>query len=189
MPRLGRAGNLPSVEEDVRTDAGEEPELEAADEPTPELEVSHDRRTMFDHFRAHLMAGKPSPGLLIASQGAAIGQVVETIVYVWALADAHEAAVAGNDLRLHDIIIEAMRFDPLALGLPRIALTDWTIARGTRRATTIPKGATVLVKAATARISAPCFRAGRSATSYCPTDAGKSSTVPCPAISSACRAA
>lgn len=67
-----------------------------------------------------------------------------------ALADAHKAAVAGNDLRLHDIVIEAMRFDPLAPGLPRIALRDWTIARGTRRATTIPKGATVLAAFASA---------------------------------------
>jgi cytochrome P450 len=67
-----------------------------------------------------------------------------------ALADAHKAAVAGNDARLHDIVIEAMRFDPLAPGLPRIALTDWTIAHGTRRATTIPKGATVLAAFASA---------------------------------------
>src|SRR5262249_52173363 len=67
-----------------------------------------------------------------------------------ALADAHKAAVAGNDARLHDIVIEAMRFDPLAPGLPRIALADETIARGTRRATTIPKGATVLAAFASA---------------------------------------
>ena len=67
-----------------------------------------------------------------------------------ALADAHKAAVAGNDARLHDIVIEAMRFDPLAPGLPRIALNDWTVARGTRRATTIPKGATVLAAFASA---------------------------------------
>jgi cytochrome P450 len=67
-----------------------------------------------------------------------------------ALADAHKAAVAGNDARLHDIVIEAMRFDPLAPGLPRMALADWTIARGTRRATTIPKGAIVLAAFASA---------------------------------------
>jgi len=67
-----------------------------------------------------------------------------------ALAEAHNAAVAGDDARLHDIVIEAMRFDPLASGLPRIALTDWTVARGTRRATTIPKGATVLAAFASA---------------------------------------
>jgi cytochrome P450 len=84
-----------------------------------------------------------------------------------ALADAHKAAIAGNDARLHDIVIEAMRFEPLAPALPRIALTDWTIARGTRRATTIPKGATVLAAFASAmmderRIFEPHrFKAGR----------------------------
>jgi cytochrome P450 len=66
------------------------------------------------------------------------------------LADAHKAASAGNDARLHDIVLEAMRFDPLAPGLPRVALADWTIARGTKRATTIPKGATVFAAFASA---------------------------------------
>ena len=49
--------------------------------------VSHDRRTMIAHFRAHLAAGKSGPGLLIVSQGALIGDVVEALVYVWALAN------------------------------------------------------------------------------------------------------
>jgi hypothetical protein len=49
--------------------------------------VSHDRRTMLVHFRAHLAAGKSSPGIPFVSQGAQIGQVVEAIVYVWALCD------------------------------------------------------------------------------------------------------
>jgi hypothetical protein len=49
--------------------------------------VSHDRRTMTSHFRAHLAAGKSCPGLLIVSQGALIGHVVEALVYVWALSD------------------------------------------------------------------------------------------------------
>ena len=49
--------------------------------------VSHDRRTMIDHFRDHLVAGKSSPGLLIVSQGAVIGDVVEALVYGWALSD------------------------------------------------------------------------------------------------------
>ncbi len=47
--------------------------------------VSHDRRTMIDHFRDHLAAGKSSPGLLFVSQGSAIGDVVEAVLYVWAL--------------------------------------------------------------------------------------------------------
>jgi cytochrome P450 len=67
-----------------------------------------------------------------------------------ALADAHKAALEDNDAELHDIVVEAMRFDPLAPGLPRIALIDWTVARGTKRATTVPKGATVLAAFASA---------------------------------------
>jgi len=52
--------------------------------------VSHDRRTMLEHFRAHLAAGKSSPGVLIVSQGAPIGLVAEAIVYIWSLADPQE---------------------------------------------------------------------------------------------------
>ena len=49
--------------------------------------ISHDRRTMIAHFRAHVAAGKSSPGLLIVSQGALIGDVVDALVYVWALSN------------------------------------------------------------------------------------------------------
>ena len=52
--------------------------------------VSHDRRTMLDHLRAHLAAGKSSPGLLIVPQDASIGDVVEALVYIWALSDPRE---------------------------------------------------------------------------------------------------
>ncbi|MFN0107189.1 MAG: DUF5615 family PIN-like protein [Bryobacteraceae bacterium] len=52
--------------------------------------VSHDRRTMLNHFRDHLAAGKSSPGLLIVSQDAAVGDVVEAVVYVWSLSDPAE---------------------------------------------------------------------------------------------------
>lgn len=52
--------------------------------------VSHDRPTMIDHFRDHLSTGKSSPGLLIVSQGAAIGDVVQALVYLWALSDPAE---------------------------------------------------------------------------------------------------
>jgi cytochrome P450 len=91
-----------------------------------------------------VVGGPPQPPIVVP-------QAMEQLVRrADALADAHEAAVAGNDTRLHDIVIEAMRFDPLAPGLRRIALTDWTLARGTRRATTVPKGATVLAAFASA---------------------------------------
>ena len=49
--------------------------------------VTHDRRTMIDHFRDHVAGGKSSPGLLIVSQGSAISDVVDALLYVWALAD------------------------------------------------------------------------------------------------------
>ncbi len=52
--------------------------------------VSHDLRTMPDHFRSHLAAGKSSPGLLVVSQGASIGEVVEALVVLWAVADPSE---------------------------------------------------------------------------------------------------
>jgi hypothetical protein len=52
--------------------------------------VSHDRRTMLDHFRTRLAAGKSSPGVLIVSQGASIGLVAEAIVYVWSMSDPSE---------------------------------------------------------------------------------------------------
>lgn len=52
--------------------------------------VSHDRRTMIADFRKHLAADKSCPGLLIVSQGALIGDVVEALVHVWALCDPAE---------------------------------------------------------------------------------------------------
>ena len=52
--------------------------------------VSHDRRTMLDHFRTRLAAGKSSPGVLIVSQGASIGLVAEAIVYIWSMSDPSE---------------------------------------------------------------------------------------------------
>jgi len=52
--------------------------------------VSHDRRTMLDHFRHHLVAGKPSPGLLIVSQRTPIGLVAESIVLLWAVTNPAE---------------------------------------------------------------------------------------------------
>ncbi len=76
-----------------------------------------------------------------------------------ALAAATAAALADDDARLHDIVREAMRFDPLAPGLPRIAVQDWTLARGTRRARRIPAGATVIAAFASAMMDdrrVPC---------------------------------
>jgi cytochrome P450 len=60
------------------------------------------------------------------------------------LAEAQAAARANDDAALAGYVIEAMRFDPLAPGLPRIALKDWTIGAGTAHACKVPAGATIL---------------------------------------------
>jgi hypothetical protein len=66
--------------------------------------VSHDRRTMLNHFRDRLAAGRFSPGLLIVSQGVAIGSVVEAIIVLWSLsepADLHDQAYHLPSLTRH----------------------------------------------------------------------------------------
>jgi cytochrome P450 len=67
-----------------------------------------------------------------------------------ALAAAMAAAEANDDAPLWRIVREAMRFDPLAPGLPRVATVDWIVAQGTRRARRIPKGATMVAAIASA---------------------------------------
>jgi hypothetical protein len=58
--------------------------------------ITHDRRTMVDHFRNRLEEGKSSPGVFLLSQFAPIGPVVETLVMVWA---ASEPVEWQNQLR------------------------------------------------------------------------------------------
>ncbi|MFA6113558.1 MAG: cytochrome P450 [Sphingomonas sp.] len=61
-----------------------------------------------------------------------------------ALGGAQAAARADDDALLAGYVREAMRFDPLAPGLPRITLQDWTIAKGTKHEKLVPAGSTVL---------------------------------------------
>ncbi|MBC8167136.1 MAG: DUF5615 family PIN-like protein [Bryobacteraceae bacterium] len=49
--------------------------------------ITHDRRTMVDHFRTRMKEGKSSPGVFLLSQFAPIGPVVETLVSVWAASE------------------------------------------------------------------------------------------------------
>lgn len=67
-----------------------------------------------------------------------------------ALRGAQAAARAGDDVLLAGYVREAMRFDPLAPGLPRIALEEWTIAKGTKHQCTVPAGSTVIAAFASA---------------------------------------
>lgn len=43
--------------------------------------VSHDRRTMIEHFRNHLAEGKSSPGLLVVAQGASIAGLSPAVAH------------------------------------------------------------------------------------------------------------
>ena len=74
--------------------------------------VSHDRRTMLDHFRNCLAAGKSSPGILVASQGAPIGLVVEAIVLAWSISD-------PADCEIRPTTLPRYRFSCFRVDLPR----------------------------------------------------------------------
>ena len=96
-------------------------------------------------FLACMIVGGPPQPPMVVPQG--VEQLLRRPLW---LALAGTAARAGDDARLAAIFTEAMRFDPLAPGLKRTALADVTIAAGTRRATTIPAGATVVAAFASA---------------------------------------
>lgn len=49
--------------------------------------VTHDRRTMIEHFRNHLEQGKLSPGVFLVSQFAATSAVAEALVMVWSASE------------------------------------------------------------------------------------------------------
>jgi len=67
-----------------------DPELLEAAAVANRVLVSHDRRTMLNHFRSRLADGKSSPGLLVVSLNAPIALVVESIVVLWSVSDPAE---------------------------------------------------------------------------------------------------
>jgi hypothetical protein len=75
---------------DSRLRGVKDPELLEMTAVANRVLVSHDRRTMLNHFRGRLAAGKWSPGLLVIAQDAPIGPVVESIVILWSVSDAGE---------------------------------------------------------------------------------------------------
>ena len=67
-----------------------DPELLESAAVADRVLVSHDRRTMLNHFRDRLAVGKSSPGLLVVSQDAPIGPIVESLVVLWSVSDPSE---------------------------------------------------------------------------------------------------
>jgi cytochrome P450 len=60
------------------------------------------------------------------------------------LAAAQAAAASGDDALFSRYIFEALRFNPNNPGVFRLAAEEYTVAKGTLRATTIPKGSFVI---------------------------------------------
>jgi cytochrome P450 len=101
-----------------------------------------------DQIRTALMGfvvgGPPQPPMVVP-------QAMEQLLRrPDALLGAQTAARSGDDTLLAAYVLEAMRFDPLAPGLPRVALADAGIARGTGHAAKVAAGDTVLAAFASA---------------------------------------
>ncbi len=91
-----------------------------------------------------LVGGPPQPPMVVPQ---ALEQLLRRPD---ALAGAQRAARDNDDDLLRGYVMEAMRFDPLAPGLPRLTVRDGTIAQGLKRARSVPKGSTVLAAFASA---------------------------------------
>jgi cytochrome P450 len=107
-----------------------------------------------DQIRTSLMGfivgGPPQPPMVVP-------QAMEQLMRrPDALAGAQAAARAGDDESLAGYVFEAMRFDPLAPALPRVALGEATIAAGTSRARPVPSGANVMAAISSAMMDRRC---------------------------------
>src|SRR5688572_8136383 len=91
-----------------------------------------------------IVGGPPQPPMVVPQ---ALDQLLRRPD---ALAGARQAACDGDDALLAGHVFEAMRFDPLAPSLPRVALADAVIAAGTPRARTVAKGSALRVGMASA---------------------------------------
>lgn len=86
-----------------------------------------------------IVGGPPQPPMVVPQ---ALEQLLRRPA---ALAGAQAAALSGDDALLARYVFEAMRFDPLAPAMPRVAVADGVIAAGTPRARKVLKGTQLLV--------------------------------------------
>lgn len=94
-----------------------------------------------------IVGGPPQPPMVLPQ---AVDQLLRRPAWLAAAQEAARTSSSDDEGRLRRIIFEAMRFDPLAPGFRRTAVTDPELARGTTRARLIPAGATVFAAAASA---------------------------------------
>jgi cytochrome P450 len=92
-------------------------------------------RTVLTGF---VVGGPPQPPMVVPQ---ALEQLLQRPKV---LAEAQAAARADDDATLARYVIEAMRFDPLAPALPRVAIRDYMLAAGTQRATLVKTGDRVM---------------------------------------------
>lgn len=112
--------------------------LQAAGEPGfSDVEI----RTALMGF---IVGGPPQPPMVVPQ---ALEQLLRRPD---ALAGAQKAARKDDDGLLAGYVFEAMRFDPLAPALPRVATADGTIAAGTTRARAVKPGRHVMASMASA---------------------------------------
>ncbi len=132
---IARRKASPDKKDDV---LGRYLELQAQGEP------GHDDVEIRTALMGMIVGGPPQPPMVVP-------QAMEQLLRrPEALAGAQAAARADDDALLAAYVREAMRFDPIAPAMQRVAVTDATIAAGTRRARRVPKGATVLAGLASA---------------------------------------
>lgn len=109
------------------------------------IELQAQGKDGFDdgHIRSALMGfivgGPPQPPMVVPQ---ALEQLLRRPE---ALAGAQAAARRDDDDLLGRYVFEALRFDPLAPALPRVATAEAAIAAGTSRQVTVAKGSTVFV--------------------------------------------
>jgi cytochrome P450 len=112
--------------------------LQAAGEPGfSDVEI----RTALMGF---IVGGPPQPPMVVPQ---ALEQLLRRPD---ALAGAQKAAREEDDALLAGHVFEAMRFDPLAPALPRVAVADGKLAAGTPRERTVKTGASVMAALASA---------------------------------------
>ena len=80
----------------------------------------------------------------IPTTAALIARAIDELLRRPELEEAKKAATRNDLDRVRQYVFEAIRFNALTAGVFRTAAEDYTVARGTWRATTIPAGATVL---------------------------------------------
>jgi cytochrome P450 len=95
-----------------------------------------------------LVGGLPQPPMVIPQA------LEQLLLRPDALAGAQKAARADDDALLAGYVFEALRFDPLALALIRVAARDQIVAAGTSRATLVKHGSTVLTAFSSAMMDA-----------------------------------